>query len=134
MQFWEIIVLIAGIAFVALVVYAIIAIKKMLLTLSSVDRLIAENEESVTSIVKNVDTISSDTKEIVSKVSNVVSHADKMAATLKSDGISALGYIPSVKRVYDTASILFTGWKIIKSVRARHKKKKMTKLKGSAKK
>ena len=68
MQFWEIIVLIAGIAFVALVVYAIIAIKKMLLTLSNVDRLIAENEESVTSIVKNVDTISSDTKEIVSKV------------------------------------------------------------------
>ncbi|MFA0815677.1 MAG: DUF948 domain-containing protein [Anaerofustis sp.] len=133
MQVWEIVVLIAGIAFVALVVYAIIAIRKMLLTLNKVDTLISENEASVTAIVKNVDTISNDTKEIVTKVSNVVSHADKMAASLKSGGLNALEYIPNVKRIYDVASIAFAGLKIIKSIRTRHKKKKLTKTKESGK-
>jgi hypothetical protein len=95
--------------------------------------IISENEASVTAIVKNVDTISNDTKEIVTKVSNVVSHADKMAVSLKSGGLNALEYIPNVKRIYDVASIAFAGLKIIKSIRTRHKKKKLTKTKESGK-
>ena len=134
MQVWEIVVSVVGAALVALIVYAVVAIRKMLMTLDKVDRLIAENEESVNAIVKNVDIISTDTKEIVTKVSNVVTHADKIATSLKSDGIAALGYLPNVKRVYDTASIIFTGFKVVKNIRARHKKKKMTKIKESGKK
>jgi uncharacterized protein YoxC len=68
MQAWEIVVLIAGFAFVALSVYLIIAIKQLTQTLSDLDKILKENSPKVNSIVSNVDEITGSAKNAVSKI------------------------------------------------------------------
>ena len=80
MQAWEIVVIIAGFAFVALSVYLIVAIKQLTKTIANVDRLLSDNSSSVTSIVTNVDELTDNAKNAVSKVDGIASNVGNLAA------------------------------------------------------
>ncbi len=129
MQLWEIIVLLVGIAFVILTVYLLITVKKLSSTLDKLDKLITENSPSINSIVRNVDFITTDTKGIVNKVGNAVTKADKISSFIKQD--SAVDQAVGIKKLLDTAGIIFTGYKMIKGFVDRRRMKKL--LKNSAK-
>jgi uncharacterized protein YoxC len=128
MQLWEIIVLLVGIAFVVLTVYLLIAVKKLSSALDKLDKLLTDNAPSITSIVSNVDCITTDTKSIVTKVGNAVTKADKLSSFIKHD--NAADQIVNIKKALDTAGIIFTGYKTIKNFLDRRKMKKL--LKNSA--
>ncbi len=81
MQAWEIVVLIAGVAFVALSVYLIIAIKKLTQTLTDLDKMLKENSPKVQSIVSNVDEITSSAKNAVGKIDTVATNVGSLAAS-----------------------------------------------------
>ena len=125
MQLWEIIVLISGIAFVALVIFAINAIKKLSSTVEKIDQLVSDNTEAINSILKNADGIARDTKDIVGKVDNVVGGASKLAS--KFNGENGVDSFSSAKKLYEVFGIAFTGYKIIKGYFDRRKLKKMIK-------
>lgn len=125
MQLWEIIVLLVGIAFVILTIYLLVTVKKLSSTLEKLDKLLTENSPSFTSIVKNVDSITTDTKGIINKVGNAVTKADKISSLIKQE--NAADQFAGIKKVFDTAGILFAGYKFIRGFVDRRRMKKLLK-------
>lgn len=108
MQTWEIVVLIAGFAFVALSVYLIIAIKKLTQTLSDVDRLLKENSPKVNSIVSNVDEITGSAKNAVGKIDVVASNVGSLAAGASNVVKNNLSTIKWATQIIGLAIGIFT--------------------------
>jgi uncharacterized protein YoxC len=125
MQLWEYVVLFVGVALIALVIYLIIAVKKLHGTIDQINHMITENEKAIASILANADAISEDAKNVLDKVGTVVTRADKVAGSLKNDGgLSSMMGIGSISDIFGAA---YAGYKLLKKYREKRKLKKLLK-------
>ncbi|MBR2560096.1 MAG: DUF948 domain-containing protein [Firmicutes bacterium] len=138
MSAWELIVIVAGLAFTALCVYLILVLRKLSATLVRVNQMLDENTPGVNDIVKNVGHISGDVgvistrakdavEKISSSVENVTSRAAEggPAAIVKSAMPDTSGSL--FRTAVSVAGVFFTAAKVLAKMSENAKTKKLIK-------
>ncbi len=117
MPAWEITVIALGGALLIVSIYLIITLKKVNKLIGKLDLLIADNSNGITSIVSNVDSITSDTKKTVGDVSGAISGAAAGIASkenkTKESVLDDNSVYQGVKAVVTFVGFAYTAYKFL---------------------
>lgn len=137
MQSWEILLIVVGVAVVALCVYLITTLKRLNNTLDQINALVKNNTDNVNSIVTNVEAISGDVgsvclcakntaEKISSTVNSYLPSQDEVDSKQAKNAHTVLGG-DSLKTVVGIVSAALTGVKVITKISEESKTRKLIK-------
>ncbi len=121
MHSWEYVVIAAGAAFVALVIYLIVTLSKLKKTIADIDELVAKNSADISALIANAGDITSKANGLVTVVSDKVSG---VAGNLKQQtGFNA----GTVSSLITAAGVVISAAKLVNGYAKQRKVNKLIK-------